>query len=266
MENVLNKIVIYPVKGLGGISLKSSKCDMRGLANDRRYLIVDEQGQFLSQREISTMALIETEFEDEVLTLRHGTNSISLTLSHHSSRKLEIKIWSHEFEAYLANSDIDEWLSTAIGRKCHLVYMDKDIIRNKSLIKSPGNTELSFADGYPYLILGSASMDQLNKKLEVPVSSNRFRANLLISTEEAHEEDEWHDIMIGAAKFRIIKPCARCKVITINQQTGEQGVEPLKTLSTYRKDGRKVNFGANAICLTPGEIIKVGDKIEVCKK
>lgn len=266
MEQELSEIVIYPVKGLKGISVSSAKCLTRGLAHDRRYLIVDDKGNFLSQREIPQMALIGTRIDFDILQLSHHEKEMSVLIGEHTNRTIPIKIWSHAFNAYLVDLKIDEWVSSILGLSCHLVFMDEDIVRNKSFIEPQGKIELSFADGYPYLVLGTASIDLLNFKLEHPIQADRFRANLVVQTNKPHIEDEWEDIMIGKAKFRIIKPCARCKVVTIDQQTANQGVEPLTTLNTYRKFGRKINFGANAICLTPGQSIKIGDKIEICKK
>jgi uncharacterized protein YcbX len=146
--------------------------------------------------------------------------------------------------------------------KVRLVKMTDISKRPKRLFVPPYKTTLSFADGYPYLILGEESMNQLNAKLEQPVRADRFRANIIVSSSIAHEEDEWKGLNAGNAQLQVIKPCARCVMITVNQQTGETGKEPLKTLAGYRQKRNKIYFGANAICTEDG-IISVGDRLEM---
>jgi uncharacterized protein YcbX len=120
---------------------------------------------------------------------------------------------------------------------------------------------VSFADGMPYVMIGQASLDELNQRLEVPISMDRFRPNLVFSGGEAYAEDQFKQLQIGEVEFQVVKPCARCVLITVNQQTGEKGKEPLATLATYRTVNNKVYFGQNAVALAPG-IVRVGDPIQ----
>ena len=143
--------------------------------------------------------------------------------------------------------------------------MDKPGRRKKRLYRPPYMTSVSFADGYPYLILGSASMHHLNDQLDTPLDINRFRANLIVETEIPHEEDNWKEISVNNQSLVMIKPCARCIMTTINQDTAEKGKEPLSTLSKYRGSNNKILFGMNAISITQG-IIRVGDEVRELKK
>lgn len=263
MDYLLTDIVIYPIKGLRGISVDEAVCEERGLQYDRRYLIIDDQGKFLSQRELPQMTLLSVSLSNGLLTIYDGDNSLSLKYGEYSKSKVYSKIWSHEVDAYIVSKIANQWLSKVLNINCRLVFMAANVVRRKSLIKSPSTTELSFADGYPYLILGSASMDNLNQKLKQKLSIDRFRANIILATEQPHEEDEWDHIYIGEVKFRIIKPCARCQVIAIDPITSIKGPEPTKTLASYRKSGNSLLFGANTICRTPGKTIKIGDKIKI---
>jgi uncharacterized protein YcbX len=120
---------------------------------------------------------------------------------------------------------------------------------------------VSFADGMPYVMIGQSSLDELNQRLEVPVSMDRFRPNLVFSGGEAYAEDQFKQLQIGEVEFQVVKPCARCVMITVNQQTGEKGKEPLATLVTYRTVNNKVYFGQNAVALAPG-MVRVGDLIQ----
>jgi hypothetical protein len=120
---------------------------------------------------------------------------------------------------------------------------------------------VSFADGMPYVMIGQASLDELNQRLEVPISMDRFRPNLVFSGGEAYAEDQFKQLQIGEVEFQVVKPCARCVLITVNQQTGEKGKEPLATLATYRTVNNKIYFGQNAVALAPG-IVRVGDPIQ----
>ena len=122
--------------------------------------------------------------------------------------------------------------------------------------------QVSLADAYPFLIIGQSSLDELNKKLDLPMTMTRFRPNFVFTSGLANEEDSWKNFKIGGVLFEGVKPCARCVLTTVNPDTGEKGLEPLKTLAVYRKQNGKVNFGENVIARSNGEI-KIGDLIEV---
>lgn len=260
----LDKIIIYPIKSLGGVNLVQSNCKFEGLEHDRRMMLVDKNGKFISQREIPEMALLKTEVSNHGINVFHvhkHEEKIHIPFDFEVLTTNQVQVWNHQFQAGYASPDISEWFSDILHEEIYLAKQTNDSNRNKSLIKAPGKTPLSMADGYPYLVLSSSSLDDLNSKLDKPVQFDRFRPNIIVSNEIPYEEEEWDKFNLGSTTFRMIKPCARCIMITIDQNSGEKLVEPLKTLSTYKKRGNNVYFGMNAVVLSEGTI-HVGDQLK----
>jgi uncharacterized protein YcbX len=260
----LSEIYIYPIKSLGGINLDSAIAEDRGLKYDRRYLLVDENGMFITQRDIPQMALLKLSLTENGFRVLNATDGLSLTLPFESTSKeiVKIKIWNDVCSAVQVSQDADNWFSNTLKTKCSLVYMpdnEKRIVEKKFFSK---DHIVSFADAYPYLILGQRSLDDLNSRLETPLPINRFRPNFVFAGGNPYEEDGWKDFKIGSVEFKAVKPCARCMIITTNQDTAEVGHEPLKTLASYRKIEGKVMFGMNVICTKTG-IVSVNQKITV---
>lgn len=254
----IKQLVIYPIKGMGGIEVKSALALERGFEHDRRYMLVDKDGVFLSQRGIKEMALFRCIIDGSTLDINYNNESLKLDLTQEEGISLDTQVWNHQVNAIEVSAIAHEWFSDLLKRDCRLVKMNKESYRNKSLIKAPRKTQLSFADGYPYLVLGTASLDHLNTKLETPVPMDRFRANIVVESRYEHQEDDVDKFTMSGLNFRMIKPCARCQVITIDQQKALASKEPLKTLANYRKKANKIYFGMNAVCLEEG-IVKVGD-------
>jgi len=252
-------LYIYPIKSLGGIALDSSLCELEGLQYDRRWMLVDQAGQFLTQRENAQLALFSCHLESNVLKVNYENDSISIPFGHSSEIK-KVKVWSSRLKANEVSQEASQWFSKYLDKEVSLVRMTEISKRYKRLFTDPFKTFLSFADGYPYLILSEGSMNELNSKLTTNIPADRFRANIIVDSIEAHIEDSWQTFGLGTAELKVIKPCARCVVTTIDQKTGEKGKEPLKTLATYRKKRSKIYFGANAIMIKSG-IIKIGDEI-----
>jgi len=259
---IIEQLIIYPVKGLAGINVQEANALEKGLENDRRFMLVDKEGNFLSQRNTKEMALFKTSIEGDQLIISYKDASISLDILQEKGEPMDTIVWGNDINAIKVSTEASRWFSDQLGIDCILVKMNKESSRIKQLKKAPESTQVSFADGYPYLILGTASLDQLNGKLESSVNADRFRANIIVKTEVAHEEDDLDLCSINGFKFRVIKPCARCQVITIDQQEATSSKEPLKTLATYRQKGNKVYFGANMVCMEQGVVVKVGDKLE----
>ncbi len=252
---------IYPIKSLGGISVNTAEARIKGFQNDRRWMLVDDKGEFLTQRTLAEMANFKCSLTDDSILVNYKSDNIEVPFNLHVTEPTRVKVWSSKLKAYEVSTQISKWFSSALGVSATLVRMTDTSVRGKLLFVPPFKTNLSFADGYPYLILGEASMTTLNQKLEDKVNSSRFRANILLSTQQAHAEDDWKfNFSIGAAKFKVIKACARCSVVNINQETGQVTKEPLKTMADYRKYRKKTWFGANAICVEPGTI-SIGDEI-----
>jgi uncharacterized protein YcbX len=232
-------------------------------------MLVDEAGIFITQREFPQMALLKTKIIDNNLEVTHSSSNHSIILPLNSdnntkSDRIKVIIWDDECEALIVSKEADEFFSEMIGTKCRLVYMpesEKRIVDPKRKYVLD-NHIVSFADGYPFLIIGQSSLDELNRRLETPLPMNRFRPNFVFAGGEPFEEDDWKNILIGEIKFRAVKPCARCVITTTDQETAIRSQEPLKTLSTFRKIENKILFGMNLISYSEG-FIKVGDRISL---
>lgn len=265
---ILNEIFIYPIKSLGGISVQSAKVEQRGLQYDRRWMLVDKNGMFLTQREYPQMALLQVNINNDKLEVTHKTKNITplqLPISHlqpPTPNPIVVNIWDDVVLAKNISHDADLWFSDVLGFNCHLVFMDNDSIRftDRKYFNEPH--QVSFADAYPFLIIGQESLNELNCRLNKPLSINRFRPNFVFIGGEPFTEDSWKDFMIGSLKFRAVKPCSRCVITTIDPDTAEKEREPLETLSKFRKVGNKVMFGMNAIGYDEG-VVRVGDKVEM---
>ena len=259
---LLTQINIYPVKSLPGISLKESFVEERGLKYDRRWMIVNAENVFITQRNFPNMVFINIEIDGDNLVLKHKKKNLEeLKIPISSSPKDEIKVhvWDDICLANVYENKINQWFSNAIESECKLVYMPNSTERRTSTKYFPESKNVSFADGYPFLIIGEESLNYLNTKLKKPVSMNNFRPNLVFSGGIEHDEDSWKNIKIGEHKFSVVKPCARCVITTIDSN-GNKNKEPLSTLSKYRNFNNKIMFGQNVITHTEG-VIKIGDKI-----
>ncbi len=278
----ISGIFIYPIKSLKGISLESSPVEKRGLQYDRRWMLVNEVGEFFTQREFPKMATISTEIKENGLQVS-AENFEDLAISfesEESGKTVKVRVWQSVCDALVTEKSVNEWFSEVLQTNCKLVYMPESSERsiNKSFDKN--NDIVSFADGYPLLVIGENSLNNLNEKLADKIPMNRFRPNLIVSGSAPFAEDSWVKIKIGETVFRSSKPCARCVITTIDQKEGVfTGKEPLKTLAAYRMakdvfpenyaeldlDKTAVLFGQNLIAENFGEIVKIGDKIEISK-
>jgi hypothetical protein len=261
----LSQIFIYPIKSLGGIPLTEAQVEERGLQYDRRWMLTDLEGQLLTQRAIPQMALLDVEVGAQSLRVTHRRQPIpplDIPLTSPLSSLVRVTVWDDTFDAAPVSQEADQWFSKVLGTPSRLVYLPDHSVRRVDEKYVPESLNVSFADGYPLLIIGQGSLDELNARLTEALPMNRFRPNLIFVGGAPHEEDTWQDFQVGSISFRGVKPCARCVMTTIDQQTAEKGAEPLKTLATYRRSGHKILFGQNLIALSAGKI-RVGDKIEV---
>jgi uncharacterized protein YcbX len=262
VKMTLSEINIYPIKSLGGISLSASLVEERGLQYDRRWLLVDRDGVFITQREHPEMTLFKLAFTESGFTILHTKSHQQkiIPFQPQTSEKIKVTIWNDTCNAIRVDKKLDLWFSELLSMNCSLVYMPTDEKRLVEKKYYQTDQLVSFADAYPFLIIGQASLDDLNLHLKTPLPMNRFRTNFVFTGGEAFCEDSWTDFQIANVGFRAVKPCARCVITTTNQDTGERSKEPLATLSKYRKFGNAVLFGMNIICKSTGEI-SVGDKI-----
>lgn len=264
MPFIVSEITIYPIKSLGGISLKHAIVEERGLQYDRRWVLADENNVFITQRQNEQMALIDVAIEETGLRVTHRLKRIAplqVPFEPQTSDQQQITIWDDVVRAVRVSDEADAWFTTVLGKKCSLFYQPDDSVRltdPKYSITKEEHT--SFSDGYPILVIGQASLDELNSKLEEPVSMKRFRPNLVFTGGEAHIEDSWKYFTVGEAKLVGVKPCARCVLTTINPETAEKGKEPLRTLTQYRNVNNKILFGQNLLVVETGKI-SVGDEL-----
>ena len=258
--NEITEIFIYPVKSLRGISLKSSFAGIRGLRYDRRWMIVDQNGHFLSQRKFPQMATFDVKLRDQGFEINHSDDKILVPFNISTLDRIPVSIWKSNLIVCRADKVINQWFSDHLNFSCCLVYMDDSVNRRVSSKYQVNNENVSFADGFPYLIIGEASLRDLNSRLTTKLPLNRFRPNFVFSGGTAFEEDFFGIFEVGQVKFKAVKPCARCIITTTDQTTGVRGHEPLSTLSEYRKKDNNVLFGQNLICLQEGTV-QLGNKI-----
>lgn len=262
---VLTSIWIYPVKGVAGVSLEEAFVEPRGLANDRRWMFVDADGLFLSQRTHPKLALIRARVTPGGVVLEAPGQAPLAVPVPATDERVSVTVWSSTVAALPAGAGASEWASAFLETDCRLVYMPADTIRPVNPAYGRPGDHVSFADGYPALLASEASLADLNSRLAAPVPMNRFRPNLVVDGTEAFAEDGWSRIRIGEVVFRVVKPCDRCVVTTIDQKTGKAGKEPLRTLSRYRKKDGKVYFAQNLIPDAPGTLRR-GDPVEVLER
>jgi uncharacterized protein YcbX len=274
---VISQLWIYPIKSLKGISLENVQLERRGFQYDRRWMLVDSDNHFITQRQYPKMALIEVELSDFGLSVRapdmpcliipYPDNGIELY------DEMQVSCWNDSLTAKHINTAIDNWFSEALGVDCQLVYMPDETLRPVDPKFSRKNDIASFSDGFPNLIISEASLEDLNQriknnpdvKLDKPLSMKRFRPNIVINGCEAYAEDTMKHFQINQIDFYAVKPCSRCVITTIDPQTGKKsGTEPIKTLYNYRKKANKAYFGQNLIhklSYINDNRLKIGDSL-----
>jgi uncharacterized protein YcbX len=261
---IVQDIFIYPIKSLGGIRLEEAIVEERGFRHDRRWMLVDAHGMFVTQRVYPQLALLGVHLGENALQVFHkqdASKTIQVPFGLATGPELMVTIWDDQVLAKTVHPDLDAWFSEFLGFSVSLVVLPEASQRKVDPRYAVNGETVSFADGMPYLIIGQKSLQDLNSRLEEPVPMDRFRPNVVFSGGKAFLEDSLRKIKIGSVDFQVIKPCARCVLTTVNQETGEQGKEPLKTLSTYRTVNNKVYFGQNVVALSFGTV-NIGDSIQ----
>ncbi|HYF70967.1 MAG TPA: MOSC N-terminal beta barrel domain-containing protein [Ohtaekwangia sp.] len=259
----LSEIYIYPVKSLGGIRLTNAQMRSKGLEFDRRWMLIDGEGKFMTQRTTPELALFRLQLNQKYFNITFGGHSIQLTTeSTSTSGTIKTKVWDDDVIVNEVSRVHSEWFSDMLKTQCKLVHFPEENTRPVESKFQVNNEHVSLADAFPFLIIGQASLDDLNSRLTTPLPINRFRPNFVITGGAPYEEDTWKSFKIGSNEFMGTKPCARCNIPTIDQDTIQRSAEPSKTLATYRKKNNKILFGQNAISLTTGEI-KEGDHVSV---
>ena len=259
------EIRIYPVKALAGGSHQAATVEPWGLAGDRRWMIVDENDRFLTQREHHHLALIAAELTAGGVRITAGARRLDIPCPDASAPVATVTVWRDQLAARVASPDAASFLSEVTGLPCRLVWMHDTRARPTDPGIAPANSTVNFADGYPILLGSLSSVDDLNRRLASPITIGRFRPNLILDGAPPWEEDRFRRVQIGDVEFAVVKPCDRCIVTTIDPETGERPdrTEPLRTLARFRRDASNaVMFGQNLVPLTTGTI-HAGDPVEI---
>ncbi len=260
----VSALFYYPIKSCGAVHVQEAELDDCGIRNDRRLLLTEPDGTFLTQREYPSMTQVQPQIEGDHLTLTApGMPPLAAELTEDAVAH-EIRIFRDTCQAVDQGEAVAEWFSEYLKTPCRLVAMAPQFARrvNPNYAHGPED-QVGFADAFPFLLTTEASLDDLNARMANPLPMNRFRPNIVVSGATAYAEDTWRSIRIGVVEFTVTKGCVRCVVTTTSQETGEKGEEPLATLATYRNlDGNGVIFGQNLIHLAHGTIW-VGDEVVV---
>ncbi|WP_244404204.1 MOSC domain-containing protein [Fulvimarina pelagi] len=266
----LGAIHIHPVKGGRSLGLESAELHREGLARDRRWMLIDADGRFQSQRDLPALARLDAEPTEDGLILTFGEEAERFVPFPDGSERVDARLWQNELDVALAGEETNNALSRWFGEDVRLIYQDR-IDRQADMDFAPAESPVSLADGYPLLIATTDSLRDLNSRLvydgEEPVPMGRFRPNLVIDDSGPWREDTWRTIRIGGVTLDLVKPCARCKVTTIDQLDGVvTGEQPLQILRETRFSADRrvpgVLFGWNAVPRGEGRL-DVGDRVEV---
>ncbi len=264
-EILLSELWCHPVKSLRGHSLQRATIDRLGVADDRRWMLVDESDCFLTQRQQPRMALLTPEVREDGLLLRRADGDPLLAPLDPEGERLRVRIWDDECEADRVSDDADAWLSDFLGQAVRLVRIRDDSERQVDLNYARPGDLAAFSDGFPLLLISQASLDDLNLRIGgEPLPMRRFRPNLVVRGCEPYAEDRWKRIRIGDIELRVVKPCSRCVIPTIDPETAEKhpDKEPMRTLLSYRRRDNKVYFGQNLLHDNEGEL-ELGMPVEI---
>ncbi|HLL98623.1 MAG TPA: MOSC N-terminal beta barrel domain-containing protein [Rubrobacteraceae bacterium] len=262
----LSGLYVYPIKSCGGGGVEEWEVDERGLRHDRRWMLVDEANQFISQRELPRMALIGVRIDpDGLLVSAPGMPSLQVPFLPPDGHLLRAQVWDDVVETLPVGGGADRWFERFLGVRCRLVYLPEESVRPVDPDYGRAGDQVGLADGFPFLLISEGSLAELNTRLERPLPMDRFRPNLVVGGCEPFAEDGWGVVRIGSITLRVVKSCARCAITTVDQSTAARGKEPLRTLATFRRSGTKVLFGQNLVHDETGTL-RTGDPVEVLRK
>ena len=261
---VLEELYTYPIKSTHRVTHLQAKVEPWGLEGDRRWMIVDDNANFLTQREIPRLALIQAvpQINGNLLLSAVGSQYMHVEIPGDSAPMIQVSVWEDSVVVRVASNEVNVWLSTFLERNLCLVYMHDPRARPVVSEYAKSGTVVTFADGYPLLCTTTASLSELNRKLRHPIPMGRFRPNIVVSGDHPFGEDLWKRLRVGDVVFSVVKPCTRCVITTVDQDTASAGKEPLRTLSKFRKREGKVYFGENLVPENSGTLQR-GDPVEV---
>jgi len=272
----VTELLLYPIKSCAGLSVPEATLALDGLSaggvHDREWMVVTREGLFLTQREYPRMATIAPRVEGDVLVVEApGLSPIRLPLAHApAAPAIEVLIWDDHVLAADCGDEAAAWFADAVGAPCRLVRFRPDVVRPKISPWTGGLPAAArFSDGYPILLIGQSSLDDLNARLakagRAALPMNRFRPNVVVEGIDAFEEDFVETFSDGEINLRPVKPCARCPIPSVDQATGIPGPDPLDILQTYRANARMdgaVTMGMNVIVQDGiGRTLRVGQEL-----
>jgi uncharacterized protein YcbX len=254
---------VYPVKACRGIALARAHVEARGVRHDRRWAIVDETGTTVTQRTQPRLALVDVAIAGDALVLSSsaaGAPELRLPLAPDGGRRRSVTVWRDTVSALDTGEEAARWATELLGVPASIVFMPDDVERAVNPKYGQAGDIVGFADAYPLLLATTASLADLNARMERPLPMDRFRPNVVVDGCTAWAEDAWTRVQIGDLPVRVVKPCARCVVTTIDQRTAERGVEPLRALAAYRSRDNDILFAVNAVPDADGDVA-VGDRV-----
>lgn len=242
---VVREVRVYPLKSAAGLSVDRWEVDDFGPTLDRRWMVVREDGEYVTQRSRPRLALVTPALHGDSLVLSApDMETLRLPLEPPEGPEMEVTVWGGRCRARDVGGEAAGWMSSFLGARVRVVYMPRETFRP---VKESPASRVSFTDGYPFLLISAEALEELNRRLDEPLAMDRFRPSLVVEGAGAHAEDAWRRIGIGDLTFRVVKPCPRCTVTTVDQTTAEKGAEPLRTLGRYRRSDGKVWFGQNLV-------------------
>lgn len=262
----VSSLHIYPIKSCAAVDLTAVRLDTRGPLLDRRWMLIDKDGRFVTQREEPRLSQIRPGITPLALEVEApGMQKLKVPLGGGRGRRVRAQVWGHETEAEFLGNDVADWFSDAMQRNLRLVRWADEQVRPVSKRHTDIDSQTAFADGYPVLLVSEASLAELNGRLEQRVPMDRFRPNIVVRGCEAFAEDGWRKFTVGDMTLHGVKPCDRCTITTVDQRSGQAGKEPLATLSGFRTVDSRVLFGINCVHGGFGNI-REGDSIEVLEQ
>lgn len=258
----LQAIYRYPLKSARGESLQTAHSDDFGLCGDRRWMLTDPAGEFVSQRRLSRLAQLDARLAGENLVLAMAGELHCVDRPTDQAPRRQVRVWGDELEALYAAPEASAWLSSRLDAALHLVYLPDSAERCVDGQYASGDERVAFADGFPLLVLTTEALSLLEARHPGGGDARRFRPNLVISGAPAHAEDAWRRIRVGDSEIDLVKPCSRCVIPSLDPLTGERDPAFNAALARYRRQGAEVVFGMNGL-IAPGSQLRVGDEVVI---
>lgn len=260
----VSQLFLHPLKSAAGLNVDSVEIEPRGPQHDRRWMLIDDNARFVSGRELGALVKLSAQVDSEGLQLRWQERALNVARPAQSAARVNVELWKDSIDAALAEDTTNATLSQWFQRPLRLVYMDDQASRPADPKYAEPNQEVSFADGYPLLLISETAITELDARVGGGIDARRFRPNIVVSGCSAHAEDGWKRLRIGAIEFANVKPCVRCVFTTVDADSGERDSrgEPLRSLKDYRRGEKGITFGVNLIARGTGRIA-VGDAVTV---